>query len=203
MPKKRAMKTPKRPFNVPNVKLKAPVIDSPDSNDPSADIESATAGSTPSPCESDERLDHGNVRSTDLSNQNNEGQNVRTQNIETRFDAAFRDVVAEKRVYDFFVNRMSKRLVEERSSTRSVQSDLQDMLGSVHQLMGEIESIRADPSQFDKRGGASRTRGPPLPSQCELFAKARLNGQVRVPYQENQTCHVTYTECNKRRSYYN
>lgn len=203
MPKKRIIKIPNRPSNAPNVKLEAPEVASPDPIEASAGMDRATAGSTPSPCESDDGSVDGNVRSTDVSDQTNECHNVRILNLESRCDAALRDVVAEKRVYDFFVNRMSKRLVEERSATRSVQSDLQDMLGSVHHLMSEIESIRGDPTRFDNLRRASRTRGPPLPSQCQLFAKARLNGQARVPNQETQKRNVTFTAGYDKRSYYN
>ena len=203
MGKKRVMKTPVRPSNLPKPRCEAPVVAPIDVIDSVADMDPATAGCTPSPRDSVQESENENVTPTDGPIQKDEAHDALIQDIELRYDAAHRELIGEKRVYDFFVNRISKRLVEEKSASKSVQADLQDMLGSVRQLIGEIESIRADPTQFENRGGASRARGPPLPPQSELFAKARFTGQAKADYQENQKHHVTYAQGNYQRSYYN
>jgi hypothetical protein len=103
---------------------------------------------------------------------------------DTRQRQILSSVVSEKRAFDFLVNKLTRRLEEVTASKKKGQNELVELKFSVVKLLKEIENIESDPhthyrpSQVSKEG----TRGPPLPSQEELFAQAWEKGQVSKTY---------------------
>ena len=96
-------------------------------------------------------------------------------------------VVQEKREYDFLVNRLSKSASDVVASKKKHQISLLEISESAQNVLNEILSIEKgsykptfnDPKQSNSN---TKSRGPPLPSQCEMFEKAYQAGQLQSNY---------------------
>lgn len=104
--------------------------------------------------------------------------------MSSRYESVLAQIVAEKRNYDFFVNRVTRRLAEVTGGKNRALNELTELTSSVSALLKEIATIEANPSRSGVVAPVSVAgiRGPPLPSQDELFLKAWDQGQVGNTY---------------------
>lgn len=104
--------------------------------------------------------------------------------LEGRYREILSSIVSEKRSYDFLVNKVNRRLDEVTATKKKAQNQLVELNFSVSKLLKEIENIEMDPLTYDSPSAVPNAglRGPPLPSQDELFMQAWENGQVTKAY---------------------
>jgi hypothetical protein len=124
----------------------------------------------------------------DTSNQGysavHEGGSTAGEPLSVKYERVLAQIVTEKRNYDFFVNRVTRRLAEVTAGKNRAQNELTELVSSVSGLLSEISRIEKDPGSVGTTPpvSASGIRGPPLPSQDELFMKAWDQGQVGSTY---------------------
>jgi hypothetical protein len=178
MGKKRSPIKPKKVVKAPQLKIEAPS----DVSTPAATAE--LPFSEPVDPESPRVEDpsepelHDQIQTPENEPETPEASQTDLSGRESRLDAVAKDYVAERRNYDFFLHRVSKKLTEEQAQSKSIQTDLNDMLGSVSKLLSEIECIYSNPDEYQTPFVPSKARGPPLPSQDEIFKRAVKAGQI-------------------------
>ena len=102
--------------------------------------------------------------------------------LKKRMDDLLQEVVDEKRNYDSFVHRVSKRVDQVTAQRRKMENELEGLAVSIDRVLKEIESVKTNPDGFEKEVDVSAMRGPPLPTQDELFNIAWRNGHVKKSY---------------------
>ena len=122
--------------------------------------------------------DHASVDTPE--NRTTESQPV--HELYNRFNILMETVVKEKRTYDYFVHSMTKKLTEATAQKNKLENELEELAGSVSKVLSEIGKIKTDPGRYIATVDVSVLRGPPLPTQDELFSKAWNNGQIKNSY---------------------
>jgi len=113
-----------------------------------------------------------------------ESNHAEDVDLARRYKEVFPRIVAEKRAYDFLVNKLNRRIDEVTASKKKGQNELVELKLSVSKLLKEIENIEYDPQTYYRALPVTNegVRGPPLPTQDELFMQAWDNGQVNKTY---------------------
>ena len=126
-----------------------------------------------------------------------ESDHAKDEDLVRRHQEVFPRIVAEKRAYDFLVNKLNRRIDEVTASKKKGQNELVELKLSVSKLLKEIENIEYDPQTYYRASPVAHggVRGPPLPSQDELFMQAWDNGQVNKSY-------TRFSQRQKTSSYY-
>jgi hypothetical protein len=107
--------------------------------------------------------------------------------LKQEYTNAFRSIVHEKREYDYLVNRLNKSVSEVVASKNKHQNSLLEISKSTENILDEISKIERGAivlrvSSTNHSECDLRSRGPPLPSQEEMFLRAYEAGQVKTSY---------------------
>ena len=98
----------------------------------------------------------------------------------SRQTSLLKEVVQEKRDYDVMVNKLNKRFSDISARKNKSQNEVVEIKYSIERILDELRLIESDPRRASAVGpvAAPGIRGPPLPSQDEIYMKAWGSGQV-------------------------
>ena len=106
--------------------------------------------------------------------------------VALRFDAIHSEVVAAKRTYDYMVNRLNARFMVVEGQKNKAQNETGELLHATKNLLKQISDMENNIAENPY--GGTRTlksvRGPPLPSQSDMFILAYDKGQVKTSYSQ-------------------
>ena len=103
--------------------------------------------------------------------------------LTARFDVIHTEYVQEKRNFDYLVNRLDKRFSRLEGQKNKAQNETGELLFSVKNLLRKVNDMENNLVADDSSTSDPKiARGPPLPSQSDMFMLAYQKGQVSTSY---------------------
>lgn len=123
-----------------------------------------------------------NTMSESCNNTNSEEEEAA---LAQEFEALHASSVTERRNFDYLINRLNARFARLEGQKSKAQNETGELVHSARNLLSKISDIESNlqvDSNNEKYIEAAGVRGPPLPSQSDMFMLAYEKGQVSQSY---------------------